>query len=58
MVEHLKRKVESIRKLVDLRPEDLVVDIGSNEGNDDIREANSPESGVASGTCYGVAADF
>ena len=31
---------------------------GRNEGNDDIREANSPESGVASGTCYGVAADF
>ena len=32
MVEHLKRKVESIRKLVDLNPEDLVVDIGSNDG--------------------------
>ena len=32
MVEHLMRKVESIRKLVDLNPEDLVVDIGSNDG--------------------------
>jgi NDP-4-keto-2,6-dideoxyhexose 3-C-methyltransferase len=32
MVEHLKKKVESISKLVDLQPEDLVVDIGSNDG--------------------------
>lgn len=32
MVRHLQAKVARIRKLVDLRPGDLVVDIGSNDG--------------------------
>jgi NDP-4-keto-2,6-dideoxyhexose 3-C-methyltransferase len=32
MVEHLHRKVEKIRALVDLQPGDLVIDIGSNDG--------------------------
>jgi hypothetical protein len=32
MVEHLRRKSDSIRSLVDLRDGDLVLDIGSNDG--------------------------
>ncbi|GAB3974266.1 class I SAM-dependent methyltransferase [Actinoallomurus acanthiterrae] len=32
MVRHLRRKVEAMTRLVDLKPDDLVVDIGSNDG--------------------------
>lgn len=32
MVEHLRARVESLRKVVTLRPNDIVVDIGSNDG--------------------------
>lgn len=32
MVDHLRRKVASVRELADLGPDDLVLDIGSNDG--------------------------
>ena len=32
MVEHLRRKVDRLRRMVELAPQDLVLDIGSNDG--------------------------
>ena len=47
MVEHLRRKVERLRKLVTLEPEDIVLDVGANDGtNPAARRSGNAVSGM------------